>query len=226
MKELIKEALQKKFAGILKKASPKVLEQLIEHLATKVTEEDKIQDTIDGLDEMVIPFSKYVELLEGEADRRVRQAKDNLKKEFEFVPKTKPEAEPDKPGQPQSQETDIAKLIKEHLDAALQPFTQQISSISESNRKSHLKELFKAKGIPESWADDISLKDVSDLDEVVTNTEKRWNEAKQIAVNLEVDAGRVMRGDSKAPGANIQAIKDYGKSKDLKANGFNIQENI
>lgn len=222
MKDLIKEALQTKFGGILKKVSPRVIEVIVDQLASKITEEGEIQNTIDGLDEMVIPFSKYVETLEAEADRRVRQVRDKLKTEFEFVPKNKPETKEleKQDGPTENQQLNIQELVSKQVAEALRP-------VREFTTRTNLREKFKTAGIPESLVDDVQITDDFNEAEVVEKAKQKWADTQKLVINLAVDSGQVYKGDQKAPGATIQAIKDYGKSKDIKANaGYNIQENI
>lgn len=229
-KDQIKVQLQEKFAGALKKISPRGLELIVDQINSTVTTEDEIKDKIDGLDNAPIPFTKYVELLESETDRRVRQAKDTIKKDYDLVPKkaaeeTKPDGQQSKPAAEGAQ-PDLATIVQQQLQALLQPFQQQLGNISEQTTRLKLKEAFKNKGIPESWADDVQITAELNMDEALTKAETRWNEANQIAINKAVDQGQVLRGNQHAPGQLLQKIQEFGKQADLKAEGYNIKTDI
>lgn len=200
MKDKIKAELQKKHAGLLKKLSPKALELLLDKLAPKVTTEDEIENFVDGLENQSLPFSDFVELIQKESDRRTREARTNLEKEFDFVPKkTKETPDDDEGGQPKDDDKVPAwakKILQDNEE-----LRKQVSGVTSKSELEKLKAAAKERGIPTKHAEKYQIGENYDQEAALEALEAEWKEIEaeykgiqQVNVNAAVGNGRVMRG--------------------------------
>lgn len=202
-----------KYKGVHKS----ILGLIADKIATKVTEEDQIEGAITDFEtNSPISISDYATLLQQETDKRVTTA---LEKAAKKETKTDP-----KEGEGQQKPTD-AEDMPAWAKAMMQQFqgiTQTISGFQANSIRSELKAALKAKGIPETWADDVTISEGFNPAESVASLERKWNETKQIIINKEVEEGNVFRGYNS--NTTLDAIKDFAKKTDLKEQGYNIQE--
>lgn len=227
MRKKILERLQAKKAGSLKKLSQKGLELLLIKLEAKIETEEEIDSKIDDLDNSVIPFDDFVELIQKESDRKSRGVRTALEKEYDFVPKTKTEDDDDdEPADPKKSGTKTnEQIIAAEIAKHLAPFQSLIKGMSHNTTREALKPKLKAKGIPESWVNDIQISENFNEEEEITRLETKWNEDKQLAINQAVDAGTVLKGNAGSTSTAEERIKDFGKSFTDKSEG-NVLESI
>jgi hypothetical protein len=222
--------LQVKKAGSLKKLSQKGIDLLLDKIEAKVTTEDEIDSTIDDLDTSIISFDDVVELIQKETSRNARSVRTNIEKEFDLVRKKKTEDDDDDdddnptPKSKSGQPADISKMIADAVTAAMAPFAASNQQIQINETRSKLKVAAKAKGIPEDWADDVTIGEGFNIDEAVTKLDTKWTAAKQLAVNDAIGTGAVLRGSAVTETAFAEASKKYGETVAPKDSGINIQE--
>lgn len=218
MYELILTQLAAKNGGV----SKTVLGLIAKKLAEKVTEESQIEGVIaDFENTSVIPIKDYADLLQAEGDKRVTEALAKAKA------KAKAPTDPTPPADPKDVETpDVAQIVAAEIAKALAPFQQMTNTLQNTAKIAKLKESFKAKGIPEVWADDVVIDETFDEAATLARMETKWTETKQAVINAEVGKGRLIRGHEGGSDETFtQTVKDWNaQSAPTKEKGFNIQE--
>lgn len=211
MYEKILAQLVSKNAGV----SKVVLGLIAKKLAEKVTEESQIEGAISEYEtNSPVSIKDYADLLQSETDKRVTEA---LKKKVE--PPVPPA--PPKDDEPNDVSAQVAKAIAE----ALKPFQSMASTLQNGQRIATLKAQLKAKGVDESWAEDVAFGEDYDEAATVERLETKWNNTVQAAINKQVADGKLHVTNSSTEASDLQAIKDYAKDSSFtKEAGYNIQE--
>ncbi|MGN5953211.1 hypothetical protein ACP6L2_01225 [Sphingobacterium lactis] len=204
--------------------SKAVLTLIAQKLAGKVTEESQIEGAISDFEaNSVLSIKDYADFVQKDGDTRVGEAK----KKWDTENK-KPE--PSKDDQPPADKKDVKpddinSIVASAVAAALKPIQEMASSMQNNNRLSSLKAQLKAKGIDESWAEDVLFNEEYNEENTVAKLETRWNNTIQAGINKQVSEGKLHLGNSATEEQGIQAIKDYGANKGFtKEAGYNIQE--
>lgn len=196
--------------------SKSVLGLLAKKLADKVTEESQIEGVITDYEtNSPISIKEYADLLQSESDKRVTEA---LKKKSDIP-------NPPNPPQPGGDPNDVNVIVSKAVAEALKPFQEMAGMMQNNNRLASLKTQLKAKGVDESWAEDVVFNSDYNEAQTVARLETKWNNTIQSGINKQVAEGKIQLGNVVTEEEGIQAIKDYGANKGFtKEAGYNIQE--
>lgn len=222
IKELLKQQLTERYGAVMNKLSPKALEALLDKLAPKVDSEDKIKDFVDGLNNGPISFQDFAEITQAEADRRARQVRNTLEKEYDLKPKNVSKDVDGDPAPAPADPQDFQAAVNKAVQEALKPLTQQLQSVQLEGQRATLKAALKAKGVDESWADDVAIGTDFDLEATVERIKGKWDKAAQIAVNKALEDGQVQRGS--ASEATPEIFKEFAKQSNPLDGSYNIQK--
>ena len=160
MKEKILAALKTKFAGI----DEAILVRIAEKRATGVTDENQVQQVIDGLGFQDV-LNSYGDFRAGDATRTSilnYEKKHNLKdgKPIEVATTATPQAT--------EQQPDMAKIIADAVSVAVKPLSDKLTQFETEKAQATRQEqiLTKAKeyGIPETFAKRYLIPKDADLD--------------------------------------------------------------
>lgn len=202
LKKLLKDKLNAKYQGVLKKLTPKGLELLVDKLSTKVTTEDELEDFVNGLENTLEVF---VDVIQSETDRRIKEEVDKTKKKV--VQSVEDENEEEDKSKIQPEVPEWAK----GLVSSVESLKAQLATEKGKNAKGELIEAAKAKGIPAKLAEKYVIGENFDKDAALTELESDWAEITQFKVNssVESESNFVPKlGDEKAVSS---AIKDFAK---------------
>ena len=161
MKEKILAALKTKFTGV----DEAILTRIAEKKATGITDENQVQQVIDGLGFQDV-LNSYGDYRAGDATRTSilnYEKKHNLKdgKPIETTITTAQQ-------QATEQQTDMAKIIADAVSAAVKPLSDKLTQFEAEKAQATRQEqiLAKAKeyGIPETFAKRYAIPENADLD--------------------------------------------------------------
>lgn len=203
MKKKLLDKLKAKFPGVLKKLTPKGQDVLAEKLSAKITDEEEIEDFVDGLENVIEIF---VDTMVSETDRRVKEAVDKVKK-----PKTTDDDDDDTSdeGDDKPKGNDMLELIK-GLSNQVKSLTEQIGAEKQQSKLTKFIETAKSKGITLTEKMAKGYVDAEDFDEETALTElsEHYKTEEQTDANRSAGSGQVQRGTAKKVGEVKEATKE------------------
>ncbi len=205
IKDRILAELKKKFPGL----SNELLGLLAEKLSVKITEEDKIQGGIAELDNLPISISDYAQFLQKESDRRVSDAtkthEKTLREKFDFKEKGAPNPKTD-PATPPAAGDEELKTQLASLSKKIEVFEKK--QAQQAIDEAFIKKLTEKK-IPISFARGRVIESAEQIDTVLAEVEKEYDEIKQGLI----DEG--LRGEGKPLGGTNPKNKNQASDKEL-----------
>jgi seryl-tRNA synthetase len=200
MKEKILTALKTKYKDL--GFGEKAFEGVADYLAKTVTEEDKIETAIGGVETLLKSF-------QSEGDRRASELQKTTKElQDEIKALKEKKAEPKESGKP----------AKPDYDSEIQALKQKLEGLEKLDKqreaRAALKERAKEKKIPNVLIENIQVDSIDKVDEIVSEMEKKASILRQELINQ--DLGGEPPKKSSGPGGNKEQIAEDIKSHPVK----------
>jgi len=197
MKEKILTALKTKYKDL--GFGEKAFEGVADYLAKTVTEEDKIETAIGGVETLLKSF-------QSEGDRRASELQKTTKElQDEIKALKEKKAEPKEQGKPD-------------YDSEIQTLKQKLEGLEKLDKQREaralLKERAKEKKIPNVLIENIQVDSIDKVDEIVSEMEKKASILRQELINQ--DLGGEPPKKSSGPGGNKEQIAEDIKSHPIK----------
>lgn len=203
LKKLLKDKLNAKYQGVLKKLTPKGLDLLVDKLSTKVTTEDELEDFVNGLENVIEPF---VDTIQSETDRRIKEEVDKAKAKAKGGDGGSGEEEKPKGGE-QNNKEEIPAWAK-GLQETVTSLQTQLATEKSKNARQTFIDAAKAKGIPQKIASMYPISDGTDNETALTELEASWAEIKQAEINNSLGDGNIKKGFQHQNGSVKEATEE------------------